>query len=44
MISWEGNNSGCRTKGFETVEGWDPVTGLETPDFERLMRVWMELP
>ncbi|EIW76276.1 subtilisin-like protein [Coniophora puteana RWD-64-598 SS2] len=29
-----GNNPGCGTKGFNASEGWDPVTGLGTPDFE----------
>ena len=24
----KGSNPGCGTKGFEAVEGWDPVTGL----------------
>ena len=28
-----GNNPGCGTDGFEAVEGWDPVTGLGTPNF-----------
>ncbi|RDX46442.1 subtilisin-like protein [Lentinus brumalis] len=34
-----GNNSvECNGKsgGFEAVEGWDPVTGLGTPDFNKL--------
>ncbi|KAI0827199.1 family S53 protease-like protein [Trametes gibbosa] len=25
--------------GFEAVEGWDPVTGLGTPNFEKLLEV-----
>ena len=28
-----GNNPGCGTSGFEAVKGWDPVTGLGTPNF-----------
>lgn len=28
-----GNNPGCGTGGFTAVEGWDPVTGLGTPNF-----------
>ncbi|EJD41708.1 family S53 protease [Auricularia subglabra TFB-10046 SS5] len=32
-----GNNPGCNTNGFPAVAGWDPVTGLGTPDFTRLM-------
>ncbi|KAJ7628013.1 family S53 protease [Mycena polygramma] len=32
-----GNNPGCGTNGFSAGTGWDPVTGLGTPDFARLM-------
>ncbi|KAJ7185816.1 peptidase S8/S53 domain-containing protein [Mycena filopes] len=39
-----GSNPGCGTGGFEAVEGWDPVSGLGTPDFGRLLALWMELP
>ena len=28
-----GNNPGCNTQGFQAVKGWDPVTGLGTPNF-----------
>ena len=28
-----GNNPGCGTQGFQATKGWDPVTGLGTPDF-----------
>ncbi|KAJ7508833.1 peptidase S8/S53 domain-containing protein, partial [Mycena galericulata] len=31
-----GSNPGCGTLGFEARIGWDPVTGLGTPDFEKL--------
>ncbi|KAA1472281.1 family S53 protease [Dentipellis sp. KUC8613] len=31
-----GNNGGCFTDGFNAVEGWDPVTGLGTPDYVKL--------
>ncbi|KAF8260472.1 peptidase S8/S53 domain-containing protein [Lactarius quietus] len=34
-----GTNPGCNTIGFPAVPGWDPVTGLGTPDFERLQAV-----
>ena len=34
-----GNNPGCGTKGFSAIKGWDPVTGLGTPDFEKLRKV-----
>ena len=39
-----GNNPGCGTPGFSAVPGWDPVTGLGTPDFEKLRDVVMALP
>ncbi|KAH8987779.1 subtilisin-like protein [Lactarius hatsudake] len=32
-----GSNPGCDTDGFSAVPGWDPVTGLGTPDFQRLL-------
>ncbi|KAH8979053.1 subtilisin-like protein [Lactarius hatsudake] len=32
-----GSNPGCGTEGFSAVPGWDPVTGLGTPDFQRLL-------
>jgi len=28
-----GSNPGCNTEGFSAIGGWDPVTGLGTPDF-----------
>jgi len=31
-----GNNAGCGTEGFNATEGWDPVTGLGTPNFQIL--------
>ncbi|KLO19908.1 tripeptidyl peptidase A [Schizopora paradoxa] len=31
-----GNNPGCGTPGFNATEGWDPVTGLGTPNFAKL--------
>ncbi|KAF8266398.1 peptidase S8/S53 domain-containing protein [Lactarius quietus] len=34
-----GNNPGCNTEGFTAIVGWDPVTGLGTPDFENLQLV-----
>ena len=39
-----GSNPGCGTDGFAAVEGWDPVTGLGTPDYGRMMEVFMALP
>ncbi|KAH9036773.1 subtilisin-like protein [Lactarius deliciosus] len=34
-----GSNPGCNTGGFSAIEGWDPVTGLGTLDFQRLLLV-----
>ncbi|KAI0271753.1 subtilisin-like protein [Russula aff. rugulosa BPL654] len=34
-----GSNPGCGTQGFLATEGWDPVTGMGTPDFEKLMGI-----
>ncbi|KAH8104065.1 peptidase S8/S53 domain-containing protein [Cristinia sonorae] len=31
-----GSNPGCGTNGFTAGAGWDPVTGLGTPDFGKL--------
>jgi len=32
-----GSNPGCGTSGFPAVAGWDPVTGLGTPNFDALL-------
>ena len=43
----EGDNFACgpnQTVGFITAPGWDPVTGLGTPDFEKLLDAWLALP
>lgn len=39
----EGYNEGCWNGlgGFEAIEGWDPVTGLGTPVFPKLLKVFM---
>ncbi|KAH8999063.1 subtilisin-like protein [Lactarius akahatsu] len=34
-----GSNPGCNTDGFSAIEGWDPVTGLGTLDFQRLLPI-----
>ncbi|KAH9973541.1 peptidase S8/S53 domain-containing protein [Lactifluus volemus] len=31
-----GSNPGCGTQGFTAMAGWNPVTGLGTPDFLKL--------
>jgi tripeptidyl-peptidase-1 len=33
----DGSNPGCGTMGFPASVGWDPVTGLGSPDFESLL-------
>jgi tripeptidyl-peptidase-1 len=39
----EGNNPGCSTDGFTALEGWDPVTGLGTPIYPKLLEVFMSV-
>ncbi|KAF4901595.1 Tripeptidyl-peptidase SED1 [Colletotrichum viniferum] len=40
-----GWNSGCGvTHAFAASDGWDLVTGLGTPDFSRLLELYMSLP
>lgn len=39
-----GNNPGCGTQGFAAVEGWDPLTGLGTPNFPQMQALFMSLP
>lgn len=39
-----GGNPGCGTEGFQCAPGWDPVTGLGTPNFEKLKEVFLRLP
>lgn len=38
----KGSNPGCDTPGFPATEGWDPVTGLGTPNYPRLLDVFMK--
>ncbi|MCJ1408986.1 hypothetical protein MMC19_003063 [Ptychographa xylographoides] len=38
-----GGNQGCGTKGFTAVPGWDPVTGLGTPNTENLINLFLSL-
>ncbi|KAF9266301.1 subtilisin-like protein [Marasmius fiardii PR-910] len=35
----DGNNPRCGTPGFNATRGWDPVSGLGTPDFQKLKDV-----
>jgi tripeptidyl-peptidase I len=39
-----GSNPNCGTQGFSAVKGWDPVTGLGTPNYPKLLSVFMGLP
>ncbi|KAB5560031.1 Pro-kumamolisin [Coniochaeta sp. 2T2.1] len=39
-----GNNPGCGTDGFTAVEGWDPLTGLGTPNFPAMQDLFLSLP
>ncbi|KAH8989005.1 subtilisin-like protein [Lactarius hatsudake] len=39
-----GSNPGCNTAGFNAIAGWDPVTGLGTPDFGKLLQIIDRLP
>ena len=39
-----GSNPGCGTAGFKAVPGWDPATGLGTPDFPKLLDLFLSLP
>ncbi|KAM3419686.1 Tripeptidyl-peptidase SED1 [Cercospora zeina] len=38
-----GGNQGCNTPGFSAVSGWDPVTGLGTPNFPLMLPVFLVL-
>lgn len=40
----EGGNQGCGTPGFSSAEGWDPVTGLGTPNYPKLLELYLGLP
>ena len=39
-----GSNPGCGTNGFAAATGWDPVTGLGTPNLEILGPLFLALP
>ncbi|KAJ7589493.1 family S53 protease-like protein [Mycena floridula] len=39
-----GSNPGCGTNGFPARAGWDPVTGLGTPNFASLLTAALALP
>ncbi|WQF82591.1 Putative peptidase S53, activation domain, Sedolisin domain, peptidase S8/S53 domain superfamily [Colletotrichum destructivum] len=35
----EGSNPGCNSTGFTAAKGWDPVTGLGSPNFDKLRKL-----
>ncbi len=39
-----GDNPGCGTRGFAAVEGWDPLTGLGTPNYPEMEALFLSLP
>ncbi|KAE8375728.1 Aorsin [Aspergillus bertholletiae] len=39
-----GSNPGCGTDGFSTAPGWDPATGLGTPNYPKMLKLWLDLP
>ncbi|MCJ1484230.1 hypothetical protein MMC06_004398 [Schaereria dolodes] len=38
-----GGNQGCGTPGFTATTGWDPVTGLGTPNFIKLAALYLTM-
>ncbi|GBE88831.1 Aorsin [Sparassis crispa] len=39
-----GTNPGCGTDGYHAQPGWDPVTGVGTPNFPKLLELFLSLP
>ncbi len=39
-----GTNMGCGTQGFSASRGWDPVTGLGTPNYPKMLELFLSLP
>ncbi|KAK4494732.1 hypothetical protein PRZ48_014088 [Zasmidium cellare] len=39
-----GTNAGCGSSGFKAVPGWDPVTGLGTPNYPKMLELFLSLP
>ncbi|KAF7375426.1 Alkaline serine protease AorO [Mycena sanguinolenta] len=37
-----GTNAGCGTQGFSATHGWDPLTGLGTPNYPKLLKVFCD--
>jgi len=40
----KGNNPGCGTNGFPASAGWDPITGLGTPQYPAMLALALQLP
>ncbi|KAF7172400.1 hypothetical protein CNMCM6106_006590 [Aspergillus hiratsukae] len=40
----QGTNPGCGTQGFSAASGWDPVTGLGTPNYPAMLDLFMGQP
>ncbi|KAI0854023.1 protease S8 tripeptidyl peptidase I [Daldinia vernicosa] len=40
----KGDNRACKTTGFPAAEGWDPVSGMGTPDYPKLLELFLGLP
>ncbi|KAH8883036.1 alkaline serine protease [Thozetella sp. PMI_491] len=40
----EGSNPNCNSDGFPATAGWDPVTGLGSPNYPALLKLFLELP
>ncbi|KAK1254016.1 hypothetical protein MKX08_008011 [Trichoderma sp. CBMAI-0020] len=38
-----GNGTGCGGPGFQAVKGWDPVTGLGTPDYPSMLEYFLSI-
>jgi tripeptidyl-peptidase-1 len=39
-----GSNPGCFSEGFSAADGWDPVTGLGTPNYPKMVKLFLSLP
>ncbi|KAJ5542482.1 Peptidase S8/S53 subtilisin/kexin/sedolisin [Penicillium sp. DV-2018c] len=39
-----GTNVGCGSEGFSAIPGWDPATGLGTPNYPKLKKLLLSLP
>jgi tripeptidyl-peptidase-1 len=34
----------CGSPGFQASKGWDPVTGLGTPNYPKMLEYFLGLP